>query len=122
MIKDNDTASTMDMRLQLFNLIKGERNLLIPNSEKVSSRRRNKPQITLDFSEQAEDVEENYEQVTGEISFRIIKAGNDNDITESQARTFGQKIKSIFGVNDGLIRRQGKELLSYCDWNLGYQV
>jgi hypothetical protein len=112
----------MDMRLQLFNLIKGERNLLIPNSEKVSGPRRNKPQITLDFSEQAEDVEENYEPVTGEISFRIIKAGNDNDITESQARTFGQKIKSIFGVNDGLIRRQGKELLSYCDWNLGYQV
>ncbi|GET40698.1 hypothetical protein [Microseira wollei] len=50
-----------------------------------------------------------------------MNAGADNDITESQALSFGQKIKSIFVANDGLVWRKGKELLSYCDWQLGYQ-
>jgi hypothetical protein len=122
LIRDNDTASVMDMRVQLFTIIKGERGLLMPNYEKITRKRRHKPQITLYFSEKIEDVEEGYEPVTGEISFRIMDAGSDDDISESQALTFGRRIKTIFGGGQGLLWRKGKDLLSYCDWDRGYQL
>ncbi|MFB2980872.1 hypothetical protein [Microseira sp. BLCC-F43] len=122
LIKDNDSASMMDMRVQLFNLIKGDRHSIMANYDRIVSKRKHKPQITIYFYEKREDVDEGYEPITGEISFRVMNAGLDDDISESQARTFGQKIKLIFGGNEGLVWRKGKDLLSYCDWDKGYQL
>jgi len=114
LIKDNDSASVMDMRLQLFKIIKEQADLIIANSERIVKKRRDKPQITLDFSAEKEDVESGAEPITGEISFRIMDAGSDDDISESQARTFAQRIKTIFGGKEGLLWR--------CDWDKGDQL
>ncbi|MFB2983913.1 hypothetical protein [Microseira sp. BLCC-F43] len=103
LIKDSDSASTMDMRVQLFNIIKGKEIHIFSNLDKISTRRRHKPKVTLYFMEDLEDVEESYSPVEGQIGFRLMNVGTDNDISEAEARTLANRIKSLFGANDGFV-------------------
>jgi hypothetical protein len=121
LVKDNDSASVVNLRIELFNkLNKG--NQVFSESFRHSTRRRHKPQITLWFVEDLSDVAEGFNPIDGRISFRLMDAGSDNDISESQARSYANRIKSNFGSSEGFIWKKGKDMVSYCDWEMGYQL
>ena len=79
------------------------------------------PQITLDFSEDDEDIAPGYSRVAGEINFRI--AGETNDtISEGNLKTIGHRIKEVFAENNGYVWRKGKIRCNYADKKLGYHL
>lgn len=83
--------------------------------------RRTKPQVTLYFLEDLEDVEAGYEPVSGEVSFRLMNQ-TTTTFSNSEAIALANKIKTEFGTNQGFIWRKGRELCSYTDWDKGYQL
>jgi hypothetical protein len=123
-IQETDTLPLLQARLWLFYVVLGNlkgSSLPLINNYSHSSRRRNKPKVTLYFQEDLQDVADDYDPVAGEIGFRLMDAGGDDDITESAAKALGQQIKSLFG-GSGFIWRKGKDLVSYSDWEKGYQL
>lgn len=78
-----------------------------------------KPQVTLEFFEDDQDVAPGYRKTKGEINFRI--AGETNEtISEGNLRSIGTQIKSVFGSNNGYVWRKGKIKCNYADRKNGY--
>ena len=122
-VLETDNLPLLQARLWLFYVVL--KNLPVnglPASTNYthSVRRRHKPQVTLYFLEDSQDVADGYNAVTGEISFRLMNVGEDNDISETEAKSIGNQIKSLFGGN-GFIWKKGKEMITYSDWEKGYQ-
>ncbi|MFB2974877.1 hypothetical protein [Microseira sp. BLCC-F43] len=86
LVKDNDSASMMDMPVQLENLIQPEKIQIFSNIDRLSTRRKHKPKVCLYFMEDLEDVESGYSPVDGQIGFRLINPDSENDISEATAR------------------------------------
>lgn len=79
------------------------------------------PQVLLYFVEDLEDVEDGYSPVDGRISYRLIKQNSD-DITESDALTVANSVKSAFAGNKGYIWAKGKTRCSYKDSEKGINL
>lgn len=79
------------------------------------------PQVLLYFVEDLEDVEDGYSPVDGRISYRLIKQNSD-DITESDALTVANAVKSAFAGNRGYIWAKGKTRCSYKDSEKGINL
>lgn len=120
--QDRDTAELMLLRYALFQEIRSKQVHVVSDAFTRSVRRRHKPQIMLYFVEDLSDVAEGYDPVDGRISFRLMDAGTDDDISESQARSIATRIKSSFGASNGFVWRKGKDMVSYSDWDKGYQL
>lgn len=124
-ITDNDTAAMVQMRMFMYYFVLRRAADMqtpiygIPLPDLQASRKF-KPQITLKFREDLADVEEGYEPVWGEISFRLMNE-ESNTITKTELITLGNKIKTIFGVGNGKVWRKGKKMFSYTDKAKGYQ-
>ena len=121
-IRDIDTADIMLLKSMLFQRVQGPKAYVYSDISRVSSRRKYKPKVRLYFLEDLADVADGYNAVDGEIGFRIMEAGTDNDITQSQALALANKIKIEFGTGNGFVWRKGKYLYSYTDWDKGYQL
>lgn len=79
------------------------------------------PQIRLYFYEDFSDREIPNTPVTGEISFRLI-GETESTINESKARTYANKIKTLFASGAGFSWHKGKELWTYYDLARGYKL
>jgi hypothetical protein len=82
---------------------------------------RYKPQVSLRFTEDRDDVLPGYQASTGRISFRLMDQ-TSNTISESEATALGRKIKEVFGSNKGYVWNRGKEMITYNDWDKGYYL
>lgn len=56
----------------------------------------------------------------GVISFRLMNE-NEATFTEANQRTIANRIKDIFGANNGYVWAKGKDLYAYTHWEMGYQ-
>jgi hypothetical protein len=82
--------------------------------------RKHKPQITLYFLEDVEDVEDGYPRVDGQISYRLMNKTSET-ISKAELIGFGNRIKARFGLADGYKWGKGKDMASYIDRANGYQ-
>lgn len=121
-MKDQDTAQLMDLRERLYQRIKGQSFVVSGDSGKEFVARRKKPKINLYFMEDSSNTETGYDPVPGRISFRLMNEPETGIMSLSEARSYGNKIKSTFATGSGFIWRKGRQLYSYADWYKGYQL
>lgn len=122
--QDTDNLTMTQLRLQLFDRIRLQKSQVPYYGIPVASfqeQRKFKPQISLFFIEDLDDVEPGYAAVTGEISFRLMNH-DSSSVTEAIAQQYGTRIRSTFGAANGLIWRKGKVMTTYTDWSKGYQL
>jgi hypothetical protein len=125
-LKDTDNGFLTIGRLFLYYFIlRKTRDLVHPVYGSViggdAPARRHRPQITLYFQEDYNDIEPGYAPVTGEISIRLMNE-TAQTLTEANLRTYATKIKTSFTTGGGFVWRKGKESSSYTDWERGYQL
>lgn len=81
--------------------------------------RKYRPQVTLYFKEDNEDVDAGYSPLRSEINFRLM-GETETTITTAKLTTLANKIKTEFGINNGYRFHKGKTLCSYSDPENGY--
>jgi hypothetical protein len=122
---DADSLIVTISRQLFFEAIRGRLTNLqrtIDTSDlKESVQRKTRPKVTLYFLEDLNEVEEGYSPVDGQISFRLMDEF-PTTFNESKARILGNKIKTIFAVGSGYVWRKGKTMITYTDWEKGYQL
>lgn len=79
------------------------------------------PQIRLYFYEDNNLVEDGYESVKADITFRLMGERHDT-ITPAKAQTLANKIKNNFTLNKGFVWKKGREKWTYFDSEKGYQL
>ncbi len=125
LIGGNDSAKIIQLKLFLFYVILRKAKDLHPPiyavPEKKAVLRRNRPQVKLYFLEDLVDIEFGVPPVEGEISFRLMSETNDT-LTRSKIEQLAIKIKNTFGSGNRYVWRKGKNMFSYSDWPLGYQL
>jgi hypothetical protein len=83
--------------------------------------RRGHPQVILFFLEDSEDVDPEYSPVAGRVSFRLMDE-TSKALTKPKLIALGNKIKAEFAQGGGYIWKKGRDMLSYTDWDEGYQL
>lgn len=126
LLKDNDTGDMIIQRFLLFYFsLRKAQDLQQPfygiPLDDLQASRKFKPQITLYFREDENDVEENYRPVWGEISFRLMNESSTT-IQRQELINLANKIKAEFGAANGYVWRKGRKLFSYTDKERGYQL
>lgn len=92
------------------------------SSEKQYTHRSTKPKVRLTFIENIKKTKQVKTQpAVGEVSFRIMDH-TAQSLTEQQLITLAKKIKTKFGGKTPFIWHKGKRMLTYSDWNEGYQL
>jgi len=124
--KDDDTATMCLIRLIFFYVVLRKARDLHPAiygipTTAFQSKRKFKPQITLKFSEDLADVDPGYDPVEGEISFRLMNQ-ESTTLTISEAKAYANKVKTAFCAAGGFLWKKGKVMVSYSDWDKGYQL
>jgi hypothetical protein len=124
-LKDDDSADMSIMRLWLFEVFVGHAQAFHPPLYSIPSldfqdHVRFKPQITLFFSEDIEDVDPGYTRVTGEISVRLKES--IDTLSNADVNTLATKIKTLFGTGKGFAWKKGKQLYAYVDTEKGYRL
>jgi hypothetical protein len=125
-LRDDDSAIFTLLRLFFFyGILRGWRDfwptIYASSSVPSATKRRHKPQITLYFSQDLNDIEPGYDPVAGEISFRIMNE-ETSTFTTAKLETLANKVKSLFSTGGGFVWHKGKTLYSYSDWDRGYQL
>lgn len=126
LLKDNDTADMMIQRFLLFYFsLRKAQDLQQPfygiPLDDLQASRKFKPQITLYFKEDDNDVEEDFRPMWGEISFRLMSESSTT-ITKSELTNLANKIKTEFGASNGYVWKKGRKLYSYTEKEKGYQL
>lgn len=126
LVQDNDTVGIVLMRMMVYYYsLRKAQDLQQPYYgmpiEEAQVKRKTKPKIELYFLEDLNDIEPGYSPVSGEISFRLMDE-TSTSLTEAKLLSYGNKIKSIFATGNGYIWRKGKEMVTYSDWEKGYQL
>lgn len=83
--------------------------------------RRGKPKINLYFLEDLQDVEAGYAPVQGLIGFRLMDETAET-LTEAKLQTLANRIRTEFAVGSGYVWRKGKLMVTYTEWEKGYQL
>lgn len=124
-IKDQDSAIMVALRMFLFYVILGHASINQPfygvPIASYQESRAFKPQIQLSFIEDAQDVEDGYAPVTGEISIRLMSEEPET-MTEADVLRYANRVKTLFAASNGFIWRKGKVMVSYTDKKRGYQL
>lgn len=125
-IKDDDTAVMVQLRLWLFEVFVGHAQNFHPPLYTIPSlafqdHAKFKPQITLHFAEDFDDVDAGENRVTGEISIRLMNE-TESTLTNAEVTSYANKIKNLFGTSNGFIWRKGKYMFSYTDTEKGYRL
>lgn len=123
--KDDDSLLLTMLKAWFFEHIKSQAYRVpyygIPVSSFQESRKF-RPQISLYFLEDYNDVDPDYSAVAGEISFRLMDYTTET-ITPAIASTLANRVRTTFGLGDtGYIWRKGKNMASYADWGKGYAL
>lgn len=79
------------------------------------------PQVRLFFYEDQSLVEDSYQPVKADISFRLM---NETEITmtPANAKTIAGKINSLFATGKGFTWKKGRETWAYYDDSKGYRL
>ena len=90
-------------------------------------KRRGQPKVKLFFMEDIETIPLHQSPVTGECTFRLMNVSDDPEsdkpkITESDIKRLAQNIKSIFFSPTPYTWKKGRQMVTYSEWNLGYQL
>ncbi len=124
--KDTDSLSMMLSRMFLYYFTYGKAQSLqapvygIPSIQ-FQELFRFKPQVRLFFYEDASLVEDTYEAVKADISFRIMNE-TESTITPANAKTLANKIDSLFAGGRGFTWKKGHETWAYYDESRGYKL
>lgn len=86
----------------------------------MDAQRKYRPQIVLEFLEDAIDVVAGYDRVDGRISFRLMDETSET-ITNTELIAIARRISTKFTARNGYIWKKGKDLASYIDKEKGYQ-
>jgi hypothetical protein len=126
LIKDDDTAVMTLIRLWLFEVFVGHAQNFHPPLYTIPSlafqdHAKHKPQISLYFKEDRDDVDPGESPVTGEISIRLTNE-TESSLTNAEVTSYANKIKSLFGSANGFLWRKGKYNFSYTDTEKGYRL
>ena len=125
LMKDNDTTAMTTLRMWLFWVVcrkmrdNFEPYYGIPIST-FDSTVTYKPQISLYFLEDSEDVEANYRPVEGQLSIRVIHESTDS-ISPTDLQSLANKVNLAFAQNNGFVWKKGKTLYSYYDKPKGHK-
>jgi len=126
LLKDNDTCDMMIQRFLLFYFtLRRAQDLQQPfygiPLDDLHASRKFKPQITLYFKEDLNDLEDDTRPTWGEISFRLM---NESSVTiaKPELLALANKIKTVFGPANGYIWKKGRKLYSYTEKDKGYQL
>lgn len=123
LVKDNDTASMITMRMMLlyFSLRKAQdlqpEIYGIPQTTFQETHEFN-PQVRLHFSENSDDVEEDFAPLRSEITFRL-KDETSGTINEAKAKAIANAIKSQLAIPPFRWQR-GWSKATYLDKENGY--
>jgi len=79
------------------------------------------PQIRLYFSEDLTQVEEGFEAVEAEISFRLV-GQTSTTLSHSEMQSYANKIRSAFASGSGFTWKKGRLKASYKDQHHGYNM
>lgn len=91
-------------------------------------RRRGRPRVFLYFQQDTNFKPTGTQSITshgkrrrdGVISFRLMDE-TPATFSEANQKAIAQKIKQVFGANNGFVWTKGKDMYNYSDWDLGYQ-
>jgi hypothetical protein len=125
-IKDNDTADMIVMRYLLFYMSLGRIGELIEPFygipvDDYQQNVRFKPQISLHFKEDEEDVDSDYSPLRMKVSIRLI-AETSTSLTQAKLLNLANKIKTEFAASNGYRFHKGKELWTYKEPEKGYNL
>lgn len=87
--------------------------------EEIEAVRKYRPQIVLYFKEDAEDVDDDYQPITGRIAYRLMNETSET-ISKAELTTIANRIKTQFGSVDGYIWKKGKDMATYVNRVNGY--
>jgi hypothetical protein len=87
--------------------------------ERVQNIRSYQPEVVIKFLQPRKEKAKDKNQLTGQISFRLANKKAET-ITDAEVLTIAQNIKAKFATPP-FIWSKGKLLVSYCDWEKGYQ-
>lgn len=79
------------------------------------------PQVRLFFYEDQSLVEDTYEPVKADISFRLMNE-TEETITPANAETLARKINSLFATGQNFTWKKGHETWAYYDIPKGYRL
>lgn len=125
-IVENDSIPQALMRMLLFYFVLRKAQDLqtpvygipLPSYQEA---RKFRPQIQLYFQEDAQDIEEGYAPVTGEITFRLMNESSET-LTESEVSAYANRVKNAFASGGGFRWAKGKLMCSYTDNPNGYKL
>lgn len=123
-LRDDDSALMTLIRLHLFYYTLRKASDLqapiygIPVAG-FQEARKFRPQIQLHFQEDAQDVEQGYAPVTGEISFRLMRDDAES-LSMAEVRNYAQKVRTNFATGNGFVWQKGRVMASYEDRERGY--
>jgi hypothetical protein len=125
LLNDQDSNVMMLLRLFLFYFGLGKLENVLPLMysipiDEIQAVRKFKPQVTLYFKEDLNDVNDGYQPCRSEISFRIMNETSAT-LTKSELITIANKIKANFGGGTPFIWQRGKTMYTYVDKDNGYQ-
>lgn len=125
-IVDNDSAIMCLIRMWLFYGVIRKMKDLSPDIYGIpvtnfQEHFRFLPQIQLYFLEDAQDVDQGYTAVAGEVSFRL-RNETAQTLTMPGLMMLANRIKNIFATGNGYIWRKGRGQLTYTDMKKGYKL
>ncbi|MEM9448377.1 MAG: hypothetical protein AAGA75_07570 [Cyanobacteria bacterium P01_E01_bin.6] len=120
---DDDSMVVTLARMLLFNELRGR---FTTQETGITNRsptviRRTKPQVLLFFQEDNGDIEEGFQPVTGRIAFRLMDETTDT-MTNAKAIALANRVKTEFNGASEQIWRKGRMMVTYADWERGYQL
>lgn len=98
------------------------------NDKEMVAGRRYQPQIRIYFQQDSDfrpgtnqPKGRGQRRKNGRQAFRLMNETSET-ISKAELTNIANKIKQIFGANNGYVWNKGKELYCYADWNKGYQL
>lgn len=123
-LRDDDTAEMTMLRLWLFYGMLGNLDIDMSSFYSIPVREyqgyaKFQPQVTLLFYEDLSDVEEGYQPVCAEVSFRV-QGETEQSMTEVKARAIAHQIRTEFATGNGYTWWKGRTKLTYRKPEQGY--
>lgn len=80
-----------------------------------------RPEVTLIFIENREDVAESYNQISAQLSFRLMNQ-DETTVTPQKALELATRINTVLGGATSYKWKKGRELWAYIDPTRGYHL
>lgn len=125
-LRDDDSALMTVTRLWLFDVILGGAKSMHPAIYGIPVTTFQEsvqffPQIRLYFMEDLAQVEEGFEPIDAEISFRLM-GQTSTTLTQAEMQAYANRIRTVFSAGSGFTFKKGRLKASYKDQSRGYNM